>query len=129
MFTPQYFGGQNQTQTNRGEVTTVTPVRTELRRFQEGEPSTTEFERLKESVTVELKAIRSKFHSATSSAPEIDRLVAETGRTPFAKNITDVFIGDAGKVRLPRYNGTSNPKAYILSFRIAMGRAMLTERE
>ena len=121
MFTPQYFGGQNQTHINRDEVSTVTPVRTGLRHFQEGEPSTTEFEKFKESVTAELKAVRSKFHSATSSAPEIDRLIAETGRTPFAKNITDVFIGDIGKVRLPRYNGTSNPKAYILSFRIAMG--------
>ena len=89
----------------------------------------TEFEKFKESMAAELRAVHSKFHSATSSASVIDRLVAETGRTPFAKNIADVLIGDAGKVRLPRYNGTSNPKAYILSFRIAMGRAMLIERE
>ena len=57
----------------------------------------TEFERFKELVTSELRAVHSKFHSATSSAPEIDRLVAETRKTPFAKNITDVSLETLGR--------------------------------
>ena len=76
----------------------------------------TEFEKFKESVKAELKAVHSKFHSVTSSALEIDRLAAKIGRTPFTKNITDVFVGDVEKVRLPSCNGTSNPKSYIMSF-------------
>ena len=88
-----------------------------------------EFERFNEFMTAELKAVHSKFYSATSKTLEIDRLVAKTGMTLFTKNITDVFIGDAEKVRLSCYNHISNPKAYIMTYRKAMGLAMLIERE
>lgn len=64
-----------------------------------------------------------------SLAPEIDQLIPETGKTSFTEKITNVFIGEAGKVWLPRYGGTSKPKAYITFFRIAMGRAQLREEE
>ena len=58
-----------------------------------------------------LKAVHSKFYSATSSAPEIDRLVAETGRTRFTKKkYYRCFHCDTEKVRLLRYNGTLEPK-------------------
>ena len=68
-------------------------------------------------------------HSATSSAPEIDRLVAEPDRNPFASNISKVKIGDTGKARLLKYSGTTNPKSHMTAFRIAMGRVHLYEHE
>lgn len=40
-----------------------------------------------------------------------------------------MFIGDVGKDMLPRYSGTSNPKAHKTSFRIAMDRSQLREDE
>lgn len=67
--------------------------------------------------------------SATSSTLEIDRLVAETGRTSFAPNISRVKIEDAGKVKLPKYSGPTNPKSHMIAFRIAMGQAHLYEHE
>ena len=80
-------------------------------------------------VEEKFQAVDSRMQYATSSAPEIDRLVADTGRTPFAPCITQVRIGDTGKVRLPKYSGTSNPKTYVTAFRIAMGRACLRDNE
>lgn len=103
-------------------VTTVTP---------EGvEPVTvsselTEMELFRRLIDDRFQAVHAKIHSGTSLAPEIDRLVAETGRTLFASNISKVKIGDAGKVRLPKYSGTTNPKFHMTVFRIGIGRAHL----
>lgn len=43
-----------------------------------GDSNMTEFKKLKESMMEKIRTVHLKFHSATSSAPEIDRLVAET---------------------------------------------------
>ncbi|XP_024004833.1 uncharacterized protein LOC112081989 [Eutrema salsugineum] len=62
-------------------------------------------------------------------------MLEETQRTPFTARITEARIPEPGKVRIPFYEGTTNPKAHITAFRIAMGRAFtkkatkLTERE
>ncbi|XP_024006477.1 uncharacterized protein LOC112082988 [Eutrema salsugineum] len=62
-------------------------------------------------------------------------MLEETHRTPFTARITEARIPEPGKVRIPFYEGTTNSRAHITTFRIAMGRAFtknaakLTERE
>ncbi|XP_024014886.1 uncharacterized protein LOC112088836 [Eutrema salsugineum] len=83
----------------------------------------------------EICAMKSQVHNAKSAVPEIDRKLEETQRTPFTTRITEARIPKPGKVRISFYEGTTNPKAYITAFRIAMGQAFtknavnLTEQE
>ncbi|XP_024015857.1 uncharacterized protein LOC112089113 [Eutrema salsugineum] len=86
-------------------------------------------------IVAEIRTMKSQVHNATSAVPEIDRMLEETKRTPFTARITEARIPEPGKVRIPFYEGTTDPKAHITAFRIAMGRAFtknaakLTERE
>ncbi|KAG7557031.1 Reverse transcriptase domain [Arabidopsis suecica] len=57
-------------------------------------------------VCQELNEMKSKFHQATSSAPEIDRVIEETRRTPFTSRISNLRIKDSRKVKLQPYDGT-----------------------
>ncbi|XP_024005028.1 uncharacterized protein LOC112082160 [Eutrema salsugineum] len=99
---------------------------------------TLEIEELRASMArtvAEIRAMKSQVHNATSAALEIDRLLEETQRTPFTTRITEARIPEPGKVRIPFYESTTNPKAHITASRIAMGRAFtrnaanLTEQE
>ena len=75
----------NQATTEPVEVTTITLMRTGYHYSHNSDPSMTEFKKFKESMMIELKAVHSKFHSATSSTPEIDRLVARNREDSFHK--------------------------------------------
>ncbi|XP_024004023.1 uncharacterized protein LOC112081496 [Eutrema salsugineum] len=83
----------------------------------------------------EIRAMKSQVHNATSAAPEIDRMLEETQRTPFTARITEAKIPEPGKVRILFYEGTTDPKTHITAFQIEIGRAFtktaakLTERE
>ncbi|XP_024015053.1 uncharacterized protein LOC112088897 [Eutrema salsugineum] len=83
----------------------------------------------------EIHAMKSQVHKAKSVAPEIDRMLEETQRTPFTSRITEARIPEPGKLRIPFYEGTTDLKAHITTFRITLGRAFirnaanLTERE
>ncbi|XP_024010433.1 uncharacterized protein LOC112085451 [Eutrema salsugineum] len=83
----------------------------------------------------EIRAMKSQVHNATSAALEINQMLEETQRTPFTARITEARIPEPGKVRILFYKVTTDPKAHITAFRIAMGRALtkiavkLTERE
>ncbi|XP_024009257.1 uncharacterized protein LOC112084368 [Eutrema salsugineum] len=99
---------------------------------------TLELKELRASIArtvAEIRAMKSQVHNVTSAAPEIDRMLEETQRTPFTARITEARIPEPGKVRIPFYEGTTDPKAHITAFRIAMGRAFtknaakLTERK
>ena len=76
-----------------------------------------------------MRAVRTRVHNAISAAPEIDRLIEETRRTPFTERITSVWIRDVGKLGLPFYEGKTEPKVNMTAFRIAVGRAYLNDDE
>ncbi|XP_023641926.1 uncharacterized protein LOC111831537 [Capsella rubella] len=73
--------------------------------------------------------MRSQVHLAISAAPDIDRVIEETRRTPFTDRIAKQRLRDMGKLRLPEYAGTSDPRAHLRAFRLAITRAYLTDEE
>ncbi|KAG7588680.1 Retrotransposon gag domain [Arabidopsis suecica] len=77
----------------------------------------------------ELDEMKSKFHQATSSAPEIDRVIEETRRTPFTSRISNLRIKDSRKVNLPTYKGKGDPKNHLAAFQIVAGRIDLEPDE
>lgn len=68
--------------------------------------------------------MHSKVHMAVSYAPDIDRVIEETRRTPFTDIIAHFRIRYAGKLRFPEYDGTTDPKAHLRAFRLAITRAI-----
>ncbi|KAF8087330.1 hypothetical protein N665_0589s0011 [Sinapis alba] len=76
-----------------------------------------------------IKDMSSKIHQATSFAPEIDRVLEATQKTPFTKKITDIRVRHHDKLRVPSFRGDSDPSDHITSFNIAMGRAYFSAEE
>ncbi|XP_024013147.1 uncharacterized protein LOC112087458 [Eutrema salsugineum] len=76
-----------------------------------------------------LRAMTSLVHQATSSAPEIDRVLKESQSTPFTTRITDFPIRTQVKFNLPTYTGNSDPSQFMTAFSIQMGRARFTPEE
>ncbi|XP_013673626.1 uncharacterized protein LOC106377959 [Brassica napus] len=66
---------------------------------------------------------------ATSSTPDIDRVIEETRRTWFTNKIASVSLHHVGKLKFPEYAGNSEPKAHVRAFRLAISRAHLTDDE
>ncbi|XP_024013329.1 uncharacterized protein LOC112087617 [Eutrema salsugineum] len=76
-----------------------------------------------------LRAMTTLVHQATSSAPEIDRVLKESQSTPFTTRITDFPIRTQVKFNLPTYTGNSDPSQFMTVFSIQMGRARFTPEE
>ena len=64
--------------------------------------------------------MHSRVHLAVSDPPDIDRVIEETRRTPFTNRITHYRIRDVERFRFPGYDGTSDPKAHLSAFRLAI---------
>ncbi|KAG7552038.1 Ribonuclease H-like superfamily [Arabidopsis thaliana x Arabidopsis arenosa] len=80
-------------------------------------------------VSQELKEMKSKFHHATSSEPDINRVIEEARRTPFIPRIANLRIKDSRKLKLDPYSGLEDPKSYLAAFLIAAGRVELDEAD
>ncbi|KAG7542873.1 Retrotransposon gag domain [Arabidopsis thaliana x Arabidopsis arenosa] len=87
-----------------------------------------QFETMKK-VSQELKEMKSKFHQATSSEPDINRVIEEARRTPFISRIANLRIKDSRKLKLDPYSGVGDPKNYLAGFLIAAGRVELDEAD
>jgi len=64
-----------------------------------------------------------------TSALLIERVLAETLKTPFSRKITDVRYRPTEKIRLPTYAGKADPTDHITAFNITMGRTNFSEEE
>ncbi|KAG7588597.1 Ribonuclease H-like superfamily [Arabidopsis suecica] len=95
---------------------------------QHEQESLDQFETMRK-VSRELKEMRSKFHQATSSEPDINRVIEEARRTPFIPQIASLRIRDSRKLNLEPYNGLEDPKSYLAAFLITAGRVDLDEAE
>ncbi|XP_024006401.1 uncharacterized protein LOC112082919 [Eutrema salsugineum] len=82
-----------------------------------------------EAIKAKICEMNSKVHRATSSAPEIDRVLQETQNTPFTHRIASTPFCHVSKVKLPPYAGDTDPTQYLTAFTIAMGRAHFTPEE
>ncbi|XP_048599838.1 uncharacterized protein LOC125579960 [Brassica napus] len=77
----------------------------------------------------EIHDLRKYIAKLAAEVKAIDRLLEEARKTPFTARITETNISDSGKIKIPVYDGTTDPKAHVQSFQIALGRCKLKERE
>ncbi|XP_024015942.1 uncharacterized protein LOC112089194 [Eutrema salsugineum] len=59
---------------------------------------------------------------ATSAAPEIDRVIQETQKTPFTPRIAGTPVRHLEKLKIKIYEGNTNPRHFLTSFGICMNR-------
>lgn len=99
LFSPERATGEAPTQmANQDDDVAQTPVGLDAQTINE-------LAALKQSVLDK----NSKIHHVTTSAPQIERVLAETLRTPFTEKITKVRFRKMEKLRLPTFDVVSDP--------------------
>lgn len=68
----------------------------------------------------EVKAKKSQIQQMNSATPEIHQLLEEVHKTIFNARITETRTSDPGKIKIPLYNGKTDPKVHLQSFWIGM---------
>ncbi|KAG7548045.1 Integrase catalytic core [Arabidopsis suecica] len=81
-----------------------------------------------EDIYARLQEIGFQVHQAVSSAPEIDRMIAETHKTPFTDRITRTRIPQV-KLKIPTYEGGSDPKHFMTFFMTTIAKAHFSDEQ
>ncbi|CAA0406392.1 unnamed protein product [Arabidopsis thaliana] len=71
----------------------------------------------------------SKMHRATTTAPELEKVLDETKRSPFTARLSAVHVRHVNKVKLIPYNGLTDPKIFLKSMYIAINGAHFSTEE
>ncbi|XP_024016251.1 uncharacterized protein LOC112089731 [Eutrema salsugineum] len=82
-----------------------------------------------EAMKAQLRDITSKIHQATSAAPEIERVIQETQKTPFTSRIAGTPVKHMEKLKMKIYEGNSDPRHFLTSFGICMNRYQFKSAE
>jgi len=81
-----------------------------------------------DDIYLKLREIGSQVHKGVSSAPEIERMIEETQKTPFTNRVTHTRIPQV-KLWIPIYEGESDPKQYMTSFMITVAKAHFSDEK
>ncbi|KAL9293487.1 hypothetical protein AtEden1_Chr3g0195301 [Arabidopsis thaliana] len=65
----------------------------------------------------------SKMNRVTTAAPELERVLEETQRSPFTARLSAVRVRHVNKVKLIPYNDLTDPKIFLKSMCIAINGA------
>ncbi|KFK24471.1 hypothetical protein AALP_AAs55507U000100, partial [Arabis alpina] len=80
-------------------------------------------------VTSDLKHTQSQMHHGTGKAPAIAQVLEKARNTPFDEGIARTKISDPGRIKLPVYEGTTDPSDHLMEFEVALGRANFKKAE
>ncbi|CAL9238177.1 unnamed protein product, partial [Arabidopsis halleri] len=67
-----------------------------------------------------IRDMSSKMHRATTAAPELEKVLEETQRSPFTERLSAIRVLHINKVKLVPYNGLTDPKIFLKSMCIAI---------
>ncbi|KFK39732.1 hypothetical protein AALP_AA3G280900 [Arabis alpina] len=80
-------------------------------------------------VTSDLKHTQSQIYQGTGKAPAIAQVLEKARNTPFDERVAKTKISDPGRIKLPVYEGTTDPWDHLMEFEVTLGRANFKEAE